>query len=363
MNRDACALAIDTHRHLDWDNLRRVAVFRALNLGDMLCAVPALRALRRKLPSAHITLIGLESAVPVLQHFPGYVDELVIFPGDPAFPEKPVETAKLPGFYQDMQARDFDLIVQLHGSGPRSNEIVEAMAPRHWVGFVSSQAAATPGRLMPWPDHLHEIHRYLALFNYIGVEANDDDLGFASNAQDAQRAREMAVGAGLQPERTIILHVGARLPSRRWPAVRYAAVAETLLDEGWQVALTGSPGEADIVREVESALTDRVVNLCGNTELGVLAELLRMCRLLICNDTGISHVAACVGMRSVVIASGSDVKRWAPLNKDLHRVLYAPMACRPCAYHECPIGHPCALAIEVQDVLAEVHHQLHVGGG
>ena len=166
MNRDACALVTDTPGQLDWNDLHRVAVFRALNLGDMLCAVPALRALRRRLPDAHITLIGL-SAVPVLQHFPGYVDELVIFPGDPAFPKKTVNAAQLPVFYQDMRGRHFDLIVQLHGSGPRSNEIVQAMAPRQWAGFVPSQTLAEPGRLMPWPDQLHEIHRYLALLDYL----------------------------------------------------------------------------------------------------------------------------------------------------------------------------------------------------
>ena len=196
-----------------------------------------------------------------------------------------------------------------------------------------------------------------------GIEADDDRLSFSATANDTQRARQVATDAGLEPERTILIHAGARLPSRRWPATRYAAVARALLDEGWQIALTGSAGEVDIVCQVESELDGRAVNLCGNTELGVLAELLRMCRLLICNDTGISHVAACVGMRSVVIASGSDVQRWAPLDTDKHRVLHAPVACRPCAHHECPIGHPCALDIHVDQVLAEARRQLDGGGG
>src|SRR5690606_12680997 len=155
---------------------RKIVVFRALNLGDMLCAVPALRALRGRFPKSHITLVGLPSAIPVLERFPGYIDELVEFPGDPAFPEQPVRHGLLPSFYETMRARAFDLAVQLHGSGPQSNEIVEAMAPAHWVGFVPADADGVTGRFLPWPDHLHELHRYLALIQHICIEAVDATL-------------------------------------------------------------------------------------------------------------------------------------------------------------------------------------------
>lgn len=348
---------------LDWGaDIGRVAVFRALNLGDMLCAVPALRALRARLPRAHITLVGLDSAAPVLRRFPQYLDELAIFPGDAAFPEQPVRAAALPAFYRDMRARAFDLVLQMHGSGRRSNDIVRAMAPAQWAGFVPDAEQAVPGRLLPWPDHLHEIHRYLALLGHIGVDAADDSLEFPLGASDEAEADAVAVGSGLALDRTVFVHPGARLASRRWPLERYARVAAALADAGWQIAITGSKDEAPLARSLKDALGPRGVDLCGRTSLGALAALLRRGRLLVCNDTGISHVAAGVHLPSVVIASGSDVARWAPLDASRHTVLHTPMACRPCAYDECPIGHPCALGVQVDRVVAEAARRLNSGG-
>ena len=75
-------------------------------------------------------------------------------------------------------------------------------------------------------------------------------------------------------------------------------------------------------------------------------------RLLVCNDTGVSHVATAMATPSVVICSGADPGRWAPLNRDRHRVLHADVPCRPCAYQVCPIGHPCATGVSIASVLA-----------
>ena len=342
-----------------WLNtVRRVAIFRALNLGDMLCAVPALRAVRRRLPHAHIALIGLESAKPVLDHFPGYIDEWIEFPGDEAFPERRVDHARLPGFFQEMQQRNFDLVIQMHGSGPRSNEIVQAMQARQWVGFVSERVMEVPGQLLMWPDHLHEIHRYLALMQHVGLGTDGDSLEFPLTRDDLERSRTLAGSAGLELERTVLLHAGARLRSRRWPVERFAAVGRQLTQDGWQVALTGSPAESEITSQLASSIGSDCVDLSGATDLGTLAALLHQSRLLVCNDTGISHVAAAVKLRSVVIASGSDVRRWAPLDTRRHTVLFVQTACRPCAYDVCPFGHVCALSVTEEQVLAEARRHL-----
>ena len=94
---------------------RRIAIFRALQLGDMLCAVPALRALRNAWPDAHITLIGLPWAQRFVERFPMLVDALAIFPGARGFPEQPETDAGLPRFFAQMRERRFDLAIRAAG--------------------------------------------------------------------------------------------------------------------------------------------------------------------------------------------------------------------------------------------------------
>ncbi|OZI27018.1 LPS biosynthesis glycosyltransferase [Bordetella genomosp. 7] len=336
----------------------RIAVFRALQLGDMLCAVPALRALRQAFPQAHITLVGLPNARDFVQRFDRYIDDLLEFPGTANFPEQAAREQALPQFYQRAHAMQFDVALQMHGSGKHSNDIVRCLGARHWAGFVPTQAEAVPGCRMPWPDRMPEPLRYLALLRWLGLAAWDSTLELPVSAREASAAAALLRQEGLEPRRTVVMHVGARLPSRRWPTARFAQVAGAIAARGWQIALTGTPDEAALVGAMWRECGTRAANLCGRTTLGELAALVEQCRLVICNDTGMSHVAAAMRVPSVVVASGSDVRRWAPLDGRRHSVLSANMPCRPCSYDTCPIGHPCALAISADDVLARACRHL-----
>lgn len=335
----------------------RIAVFRALQLGDMLCAVPALRALRRAYPRARITLVGLPGAAEFVRRFAHYVDELMPFPGIAAFPEQPAREDELPAFFEAARARRFDLALQMHGSGGQSNAIVQALGARRWAGFVPDAAAQEPGLHMAWPDDLPEAKRYLALLRHMGLPADDAALEFPLTGGDMRQAQSLLHDTGLLAHRTVLIHPGARLRSRRWPVERFAAVARGLAEQGWQIGVTGTEQEASLtVAVVRQAGVG--VDLCGRTALGSLAALVSRCRLVVCNDTGMSHIAAATGTRSVVIASGSDAARWAPLDRRRHPVFAVPVPCRPCAYETCPIGHPCALGVTAEAVLEQARRQL-----
>ena len=119
------------------------------------------------------------------------------------------------------------------------------------------------------------------------------------------------------------------------------------------VVLTGSQDETTIAREVSQLMQFRCATLAGQTSLGGVAALLSESRLLICNDTGVSHIAAALEVPSVVVVTGSDPERWAPKNQQLHRAIFEPITCRPCAHFLCPIGHPCARSVSVKRVLNE----------
>jgi ADP-heptose:LPS heptosyltransferase len=100
---------------------KKIAILRALQLGDLLCSVPAFRALRRGLPEAHITLVGLPWASSFVSRFQHYIDSFIEFPGFPGFPEQAQQVERIPGFLAGMQAGNFDLAIQMQGSGNISN--------------------------------------------------------------------------------------------------------------------------------------------------------------------------------------------------------------------------------------------------
>jgi ADP-heptose:LPS heptosyltransferase len=130
-------------------------------------------------------------------------------------------------------------------------------------------------------------------------------------------------------------------------------VADALARDGLRIVLTGTRGEAGITARVAGAMREPALDLAGRTSLGGLAALISRARLVVANDTSVSHVAAAMRTPSVIVACGSDPQRWAPLDRELHRVLAHEVACRPCLHAECPVGHPCALGVSVERVVAE----------
>ena len=98
-------------------------------------------------------------------------------------------------------------------------------------------------------------------------------------------------------------------------------MASVLANQGLDVVLTGSAGELELTRAVEQAMPFSPINLAGRTALGPLAALLSSARILVCNDTGVSHLADALSVPSVVISTGNNPERWAPIDRHLHRVL------------------------------------------
>lgn len=294
-----------------------VAVFRALQLGDTLCALPALRALRQSWPEARITLIGLPWAATFASRFPHLVDAFIPFPGHPSLPETPFDAAAQQAFTQRLNETRFDLALQMHGDGRVTNAIVESFGSARTVGFAPSGPGSADQ--LPYRDEGHEIRRLLRLVEHLGLPAAGEHLEFPVTVAERAGARRLLAGHGLSGRPFAVIHPGSRAASRRWPASGFAAVADSLSAQGVSIVLTGSAEERPITAAVRSHMRETVIDFSGQTDVGTLAALLQQAELLVCNDTGVSHVAAAVRAPSVVLFSGSDPARWAPPDAALHR--------------------------------------------
>jgi ADP-heptose:LPS heptosyltransferase len=306
--------------------IKRIAVFRALRLGDMLCAVPALRALRAALPHAHLTLVGLPWAEQFARRFRQYVDDFVAFPGHAAFPEQSARAEQVPAFHDEMHARRFDVALQMHGSGEISNLVVREFGATMAGGFApAADAISCPDLFIAYPDAGPEPLRLLLLTDHLGAPPTAPELEFPITSHDEQELHDAGLSPDRLPREYICVHPGASVQSKCWPPECFAQVADALaLEFGLAIVLTGSDKERDLTSGVAARLTSGAINAAAPISIGAMAALMRRARLLLCNDTGVSHIAAAFKLPSVVVFSMADMERWAPLNRALHRCIRDP---------------------------------------
>jgi ADP-heptose:LPS heptosyltransferase len=309
-------------------DIASVVVFRALQVGDMLCAVPALRALRAALPQARITLVGLPWATQFASRFGAYIDEFVPFPGHPNLPEIPAQRDKLPGFYEDMRSRHFSLALQLHGSGEISNGVVAEFGAELMAGYAPADSAQWDGlHFFPYPGSGAEPLRLLELLLQLGAPESGAELEFPLTPLDWAELEQSGLAMGLEAGNYVCLHPGARFRDKCWPPQRFAQLADRIAMEfGLTIVITGSGQEHDLAQAVMDCMATEAINAAAPISLGAMAALMSCARLLVCNDTGVSHIAAGLKLPSVVIFNKADMERWGPLDRQLHRCLRDPAA-------------------------------------
>jgi ADP-heptose:LPS heptosyltransferase len=303
----------------------RVVVLRALpGLGDLLCAIPALRALRRGRPDAIVSLIGLAETESLAHRFHTYVDEFIPFPGFPGLKDREPDVLAFPGFLERVQARRFDMAIQLHGSGWLTNSIVALFGAAVTAGVFAPGQPIPDGAFISDPDDRSEIRRWLALTRMLGCPSDDESLELPLEPLSAGGLDRLLANVPDGPDRPIVcIHPGGSDPSRRWAPARFATVADVLAAAGAAIVLTGSAGERPLTREVAMTMRAPSLDLAGRTDIDALGALLGRAALLVANDTGVSHVAAALGTRSVIVFSHDELRRWAPHDAERHRAVRA----------------------------------------
>jgi ADP-heptose:LPS heptosyltransferase len=309
-----------------YQNICKIGILRALYLGDMLCIIPTVRAVRKAFPDAQITLIGLPWEQHFVERFHHYFDDFVEFPGWPDLPEQKINAARIIEFLRSMQHRKFDLLLQMQGNGESTNVLSMLFGAVRVCG-LRKKNEYTPDHIH-FPiseDNDHEILRFLKLADVLQIPHQGNALEFPMTSVEIHRAQTMLKNMNLVSGRFVCIHPGARDSKRRWSAENFACAGDFLVTEGYTVLLTGSGEEAPVLQAVEDKMKFPAVNLVkhfGHVGLGELGYLLTQSAVLLSNDTGVSHVAAALEVPSVIIFSRfSEPARWAPLNSDLHKIV------------------------------------------
>ncbi|MFV2022093.1 glycosyltransferase family 9 protein [Micromonospora sp. LOL_023] len=327
-------------------DVRRIAVLRANALGDFIFAVPALTALRAAYPQAELVLLGAPWHARWLNpraaaERPGSVDRVLVVPaadgiraGEPAEPAGPAAMAE---FLAAARRERFDLAVQLHGGGRNSNPLIAQLGARVTAGLRAVDAPALD-RWVRYVYYQPEVFRYLEVAALLGAEPVTLLPHVPVTSADRAEA-DRVLGPVRQPR--AVLHPGASDPRRRWPAERFAAVADALTDRGFEVLVTGTGPEREVVEQVAAAAARPLRVVLDELSLGGLAGLLAGSAVLVANDTGPLHLAAAVGTATVGVYWIGNLLNGAPPVRGRHRPLAAfTIHCPVCGQDVSTVGFP-----------------------
>lgn len=314
--------------------------------------VPALRELRRLLPNTHITLASR----------PGTSDIFI----DADFADE-VITCERSGLrsvwsqISEWKRQRFDLAILFQNAFEAAAIAFMARAPAR-IGYDTERRGFLLTHPIPspaWKNEKHEIFYYLnivgelerALSNRSSFETRDPQFSLSISEARKQKARERLRDQGVPAGQPLVLLCPGSVNSRakRWPADRYAALADQLSDVGATIGLIGSPRELDVSEQVRAQSHRPLILFTGRTSVAEVTELISIADLLVTNDTGPAHIGAAVGTPTLVIFGPTNPLTTRPFGPT-GEIIREPPDCAPCMLRDCPIDHRCMTAITPEQV-------------
>ncbi|SMH47182.1 ADP-heptose:LPS heptosyltransferase [Rathayibacter oskolensis] len=329
---------------------RRVLVARLDSAGDVLLCGPAVRAIAA---DAEVLLLCGPQGAPAAALLPGPSSVRTWWCpwiGDASRPVDAELVDELRGIVEEFAPDEAVVLTSFHQSPlPLALLLRLAGVARITGASVDFAGALLDVRLVPGEsleEDQPEPERALAIAAAAGFPLPDGDDGRLRVRREG-RLPEVLEGIG----RYVVVHPGAAVPARAWPAENAARAVELLADEGWAVAVTGGPGERTLTAQVAGS---RGIDLGGVTDFAGAAEVLARADVVISGNTGPAHLAAAVGTPVVsLFAPVVPAIRWAPYGVPVELLGDQHAPCAGSRARVCPVpGHPCLAGVSAEEAVA-----------
>jgi heptosyltransferase-2 len=349
-------------------DVKKILFIKIDHIGDYLCSIPALRALRQRFPSAKITLV----VGPWCQDLPvnnPYIDEWrIYYTNDKYFNfighRYPAGLLWRLRFFLRLQATKFDLVIDPSMSRYEHFKLSYLSAAKIRVGIHH--------HLDTWPSPYqqeiaveyhndYEPDRMLKILAPLGTDTSNRRLEYWVSESDKSFARDFLRNHNLPPDTLLIgMAPAARWIYRMWGVENFAHAANALQTEyGGKIVLIGSAAERPILEEVKNRMHSEPIVVAGSVDLNKLAALMQHLNLFIANDGGLMHLAVALGVPTVALFGPGDHIRWGP-RSDSSTVLRGEVPCSPCAQTVCPYDGRCLRLINAPQVIKAARMAIEV---
>jgi len=357
--------------------IRSVLIVRLDEIGDMVMFSPFLRALRKRLPEAHITLVikpGVRNLVELCPYTNqilsfdqrgGRIERFLLLPlramlfAVSRLRSRTYELALLPRWDADYYYAAF---VAFWSGAVRRIGYSETVTA--YKSVVNRGFNRLLTQILNEPGLCHDVEHNMTMIRFLGGDADDDRQEVWLNEPDRQFAENALREQGFEPGQKIfgIGPSGGHSVLKQWPLENYAELGRRIQEKwGAKIILFGGPGEEEMGRTLANNLGPETLNLMGRTTLRQMAALMARCNVYIGNDSGPTHIAAASHIPVVAIFGSSCRHRFHPGENT--RLVWRELPCGPCQRtnhqeercHTCIFDQPhCLTEISVDEVLRVV---------
>ena len=336
----------------------RVLFIRLRSLGDTVLSTPLYAALKAWRPDLRISVLIESPNGEVLIHSPD-LDQVLTIPGDQGFFKSFFSRAIA---IRKIRAARFGCCINLHG-GSTSAWLTLLSGSLHRVGvrnfrntFAYTETLDIPARKSDG-SKWHTVEYQMQWLHKLGLPVGAIPPLRVVPAPELQSpVLERLYGLGLKPGSPYaVIQPTSKFFTKEWTPEGFAEIAGYLTKEhGFQVILSGGPGEEVKLRSVAQRCQEDVL-VCAGTSVGELLWVLRGAKLFVGNDSGPTHLAAALGVPTVVLFGSSDAEVWSPWKAPFQRVQNS-FDCNPCPGYRCLVyDEPkCILSITVSQVKISV---------
>jgi len=343
---------------------QRILIYRIGNIGDITCALPAMHAVRRTYVNAQLTLLtspgsaALPGAKDVLKGV-DWIDHIITY-----YPSDIADRKGRWKLLKDLRQRRFDVWINLSASAPNLNllrelrdmlfaRLVGPRWARGWTIDTISSWAQTQSTYLAFPS---EVDRLLTTIERAGFNPKPVYFGLAPIPAEMNRIDQLL--QSYEHRGWVAIAPGCKRSTNRWPGDRFAEVARYVTSKGFGVLVLGGPGDAALGDQIVCEAGASSANLAGKLTLTETIEALRRCRLAVCVDSGIQHLASAVKTPTLSLFSFWQMRgKWYPYG-ERNKVIQKWVPCHTCLIDECPNGNVCMHDIGILDVIENLQQQL-----